>query len=102
MIRGAFVAIQRTHRALFDFVKYAVNGFSRRGLNVRPGRAASNFLVEANFEIRQRGIVLFQNLSSAGEHLSAIHVAAIRKMPDGSRSHGTFLSINGTDWASAV
>jgi hypothetical protein len=35
--------------------------------------------------------VLFQNFAGAGEHLSAVHVAAIRKMPDGSRSHGAFL-----------
>jgi len=36
-------------------------------------------------------VVFFQNISDPGAHLGAVHVTAICKMPDGSRSHISFL-----------
>ena len=56
-----------------------------------PAVPPRTFLLKRTSIIRQGRVVLFQDFSGAREHLSAVHVAAIRKMPDGSRSHGAFL-----------
>jgi hypothetical protein len=83
----AFITIEIAVCGFGNLIENASDAFSGRGLNIRGGRTAANFLIEAQLIALQFADGLFKHHSCTRAELRAIQVAAISEIPRCIRSH---------------